>query len=125
LSEAAIRTEIESARLDLRHGGWKRLFSALLKLRKLGDEGEPALRRWDNICKVILGRPAKDVFALLKAHQVCEQLAEIGFDEQLLRGPEELVDRRLASSGSQARNSWPRQRKPARYSLTRPIRQNT
>ena len=98
MSEAAIRTEIESARLDLRHGGWKRLFSALLKLRKLGDEGEPALRRWDNICKVILGRPAKDVFALLEAHQVCEQLAEIGFDEQLLRGPEELVDRRLAIS---------------------------
>ena len=32
------RREIESARKDLRGEGWSRLFSALLKLRKLGDE---------------------------------------------------------------------------------------
>src|SRR6516225_4577670 len=83
----AIRREIELARKDLRHGGWSRLFSALLKL---GDE-EPGLRNWDTICKVILGKSAKEVFDLLGTHQTCEQLAEIGFDEQFLRGPEAAI----------------------------------
>ena len=32
---AAIRKEIESARKDLRHGGWAKLYTALLELPKL------------------------------------------------------------------------------------------
>jgi hypothetical protein len=100
---AAIRREIELARKDLRHGGWSRLFSALLKLRKLGDE-EPGLRNWDTICKVVLGKPAKEVFDLLGIHQTCEQLAEIGFDEQFLRRPKEAIDRKLSFSDPRAFN---------------------
>jgi hypothetical protein len=38
---AAIRKEIESARKDLRNGGWAKLYSSLVKLRKLGAE-EPS-----------------------------------------------------------------------------------
>jgi hypothetical protein len=99
----AIRRDIELARKDLRNGGWARLYSALVKLRKLGDE-EPALRHWNNITKVILGKSSKEVFDLLGTHQTCEQLAQVGFDEQLLRGPEELVDRKLSLADPRAFN---------------------
>jgi hypothetical protein len=74
-----------------------------VKLRKLGDE-EPSLRRWDNICEVILGKPAKEVFDLLGTHQTCEQLAEVGFDESFLRGPDELIDRKLSFADPHAFN---------------------
>src|SRR5262245_61841782 len=67
-----------------------RKYTALsaVKLRKLGDEVSE-LRNWGSICGVILGKPAKEVFDLLQTHQTCEQPAEIGFDEQFLRGPAE------------------------------------
>src|SRR6516225_9639144 len=67
----AVRREIELARKDLRNGGWAKLFSALLKLRKLGDE-KPELRHLDSICRVILGRPSAEVFELLGFHQTSE-----------------------------------------------------
>jgi hypothetical protein len=46
---AAIRKEIESARKDLRNGGWAKLYTALLKLRKFGGQ-EPVLRPRPSAC---------------------------------------------------------------------------
>jgi hypothetical protein len=106
---AAIRKEIESARKDLRNGGWARLYTALLKLKKLRDE-EPALRQWDNICKVVLGKPRQEVFDLLERHRTAENLAEAGFSEDELRGPEEEIDRKLAHADPKAFN-FPRTKK--------------
>jgi hypothetical protein len=99
----AVRREIELARKDLRNGGWAKLFSALLKLRKLGDE-KPELRHLDSICRVILGRPSAEVFELLGFHQTSEQLAQVGFDEQFLRGDEAAIDRKLAFADARAFN---------------------
>jgi hypothetical protein len=101
----AVRREIESARKDLRHGGWARLYSALMKLHKLGDE-EPALRHWDSVCRAILGKSSREVFELLGFHQTSEQLAEVGFDEQFLRGDEATIDRKLAIANPTDFNHW-------------------
>jgi hypothetical protein len=90
----ALRREIESARKDLRNGGWQRLYKALGDLVRLSPDFT-----LDAVCRTILGKSSQEVFEILQAHQVSEQLAAVGFDDRLLRGDEATIDRKLAFAG--------------------------
>jgi hypothetical protein len=100
-----IRAEIEVARKDLRNKGWARLYKALKDLIRLGSE-RPELRHFDSVCKTIFGKSGEEVNQILEAWQVSDSLAEVGFDEKLLRGSEEAIEHKVNYADPKAFNLW-------------------
>jgi hypothetical protein len=83
----AIRREIELSRRNLRDGGWQRLYKAILELVRLSPDFT-----WTAVCRTIFNKSRMEVLQVLEEWSLTEQLAEIGFDEKLLRGPEEVLN---------------------------------
>jgi hypothetical protein len=55
---------------------------------------------------VILNKSGEEVLKILDAWNVSDGLAEVGFDEKLLRGPEEAIDRKVNYADPKAFNIW-------------------
>jgi hypothetical protein len=100
-----IRKVIEVARKDLRNKGWARLYKLLLDLKRLGSE-RPELRHFDSVCKTIFNKLGDEVNQILEAWQVSDSLAEVGFSEQILRGPEEVIEHKVNYADPKAFNLW-------------------
>jgi hypothetical protein len=47
---------------------------------------------WTAVCRTIFNKSRREVLQVLEEWSLTEQLAEIGFDEKLLRGPEEVLN---------------------------------
>jgi hypothetical protein len=88
-----IRTETELARRDLRNKGWARLSKALGDLVRLSPDFT-----MDAACRTILSKSSQEVFRVLDAWSTTEWLAEVGFDEKILRGPKEPLEWKFNSA---------------------------
>jgi hypothetical protein len=55
---------------------------------------------------VLLNQSGQQVLKVLDAWNISDGLLEVGFDEKLLRGPEEAIDRKVNFADPKAFNIW-------------------
>jgi hypothetical protein len=101
----AIRKEIEAARKNLACGCLPLLYASFLSLNQLGNR-EPMFKDSNAVCVAIFDQSADYVFRIFEAWATTEALAEVGFSEQLLRGSEEAIDRKVSYADKEAFNLW-------------------